>query len=135
MSEVTVAGQADIKAVIPTQETILKPVDVSKQQQQADPSLPARTTFQEDLTTAGQRKINLVWEITQAIIAMLVVITTMGVSALVAYYHNVGVAGEVPNIIAVAFGTVVGFYFSRTNHQAIGGVGKKANEEQTYEGR
>jgi hypothetical protein len=35
--------------------------------------------------------------------------------------------------MAMAFGTVVGFYFSRTNHAAIGGTGAKP--EAPYEGR
>jgi len=29
-----------------------------------------KTTTQEDLTTAGQRRINIIWEVTQAIIAV-----------------------------------------------------------------
>jgi hypothetical protein len=36
--------------------------------------------------------------------------------------------------MSVAFGTVVGFYFSRTNHAAIGGVGKKPHDGE-YRGR
>jgi hypothetical protein len=32
-----------------------------------------------------------------------------------------------------AFFLIVGFYFSRTNHTAIGGIGSKP--EQRYEGR
>jgi hypothetical protein len=42
-----------------------------------DTSLPATTTEQEDIVTAGQRKVNLIWEYTQSIIALLVVFTTM----------------------------------------------------------
>lgn len=92
-----------------------------------DKPLSPTTTEQEDITTAGQRKVNLIWEYTQAIIALSVVICTM-VAGL-----KIGNGGQIPTIFSVAFGTVVGFYFSRTNHQAIGGIGKKP--EQKYEGR
>jgi hypothetical protein len=94
----------------------------------AEQPLPPKTTAQEDLVTAGQRKVNLIWEYTQSVIALLVVGATM-VKAFMT------VSGEqIPTIMAVAFGTVVGFYFSRTNHAAIGGVGPKP-VMQTYEGR
>jgi len=90
--------------------------------------LPPKTTTQEDLVTAGQRRVNLIWEYTQSAIALLVVGATMIKAFLTA-------SGEqIPTIMAVAFGTVVGFYFSRTNHAAIGGVGPKP-VMQTYEGR
>jgi hypothetical protein len=102
---------------------------IPRQSQTNDPSLPAKTTFQEDLTTAGQRRINLIWEYTQAIIALTVVVTTM-----VGSIYGMVKSLPMPTIIAVAFGTVVGFYFSRTNHAAIGGVGRKPPDEH-YTGR
>lgn len=37
-------------------------------------SLTPTTTEQQDLTVAGQRKVNLIWEFTQASIAILVVV-------------------------------------------------------------
>lgn len=98
------------------------------QSQRADPSLPANTTFQEDLTTAGQRRINLIWEYTQAAIALCVVLFSMGASVVAMVYGK-----EIPSIIGVAFGMVTGFYFARTNHERIGGLGAKASK--TYEGR
>jgi hypothetical protein len=99
------------------------------QRQSVDPSIPARTTFQEDLTFAGQRRINLIWEYTQAVIALLVVVATM-ISGITSMFYG----KEIPNIIGVAFGMVTGFYFSRTNHAAIGGVGHKP-DTTTYQGR
>jgi len=93
-------------------------------------SLPPTTTHQEDITTAGQRRVNLIWEYTQAIIALVVVIATMGSGVYMSYTHSMD---QLPTIMSVAFGTVVGFYFSRTNHAAIGGIGRKP--EQPYEGR
>ena len=101
----------------------------TQQSQTADPSIPARTTFQEDLTTAGQRKVNLIWEYTQAAIALMVVLATL-IAGAIGMLKDV----QVPTIIAVAFGMVTGFYFSRTNHAAIGGIGPKPSP-QAYEGR
>lgn len=113
-----------------------------KQNQRVDPSLPARTTFQQDLTTAGQRRVNLIWEYTQAVIALLVVLTTMIAGLYTMFQPTVAVGiganlvqmpTTIPTVIGVAFGMVTGFYFSRTNHAAIGGIGTKP--ESTYVGR
>ncbi len=88
----------------------------------------ATTTVQQDLTTAGQRRINLIWEYTQAGIAVSVVVVSM-VAAVVAM-----LAGkEVSSFLSFVCGNVVGFYFSRTNHAAIGGIGIKPSQE--YKGR
>lgn len=98
------------------------------QNQRADPSVPAKTTYQEDLTTAGQRRVNLIWEYTQAAIALLVVVTTMLCGG-IGMYKDV----QIPTIISVAFGMITGFYFSRTNHEKVGGTGVKSQSH--YEGR
>jgi len=88
------------------------------------------TTAQEDLTTAGQRKINLIWEWTQATISIMVVLANV----LVATYDGIVASHpEYPNVLSNTLFLVVGFYFSRTNHSAIGGVGPKPSP--TYEGR
>src|SRR5678815_615705 len=92
---------------------------------------PSRTTLQEDLTTAGQRRVNLIWEWTQAIIAIGVVVSTMVVGGYIAILGRPD--QQTPTILSVAFGTIVGFYFARTNHAAIGGVGAKPM--QPYQGR
>lgn len=86
--------------------------------------LPPTTTLAEDDTTRGQRRINMIWEITQALIA--VVITF-------AIVYTALSGRSVQEIISNAFFLIVGFYFSRTNHQAIGGIGSKPNQE--YQGR
>jgi hypothetical protein len=93
--------------------------------------LPATTTSQQDLTTAGQRRVNLLWEYTQASIALVVVVCTMVAGAWATFQ---GAGHELPNVLSMAFGTVVGFYFARTNHERIGGVGRKP-PMQEYEGR
>ncbi len=86
-------------------------------------SLAPTTTEQEDLTRHGQRRINLIWEITQAIIAVLIT------CAVVWCVANKIESGPITN----AFFLIVGFYFARTNHAAIGGTGWKPS--QSYEGR
>lgn len=94
------------------------------------PSVAPKTTAQEDLTTSGQRKINLIWETTQAIISVVVVLANMTVGV----YQGISPTHvEFPPVLSSALFLVVGFYFSRTNHAAIGGAGWKP--EQKYEGR
>jgi hypothetical protein len=88
-----------------------------------DKSLTPTTTEQEDITTAGQRKINLIWEFTQAAIAICIT------GAIIFCAITKTINEQLSN----AFFLIIGFYFSRTNHQAIGGVGKKPTAP--YDGR
>lgn len=86
----------------------------------AQPSMAPNTTTEEDKHTASQRRVNMIWEHTQMAIALIVVVSTMvgGV-----YMTLRGLPeSHMPTILSVAFGTVVGFYFGRTNHQYVGGV-------------
>ena len=94
------------------------------------PSLPPETTHQQDLTTEGQRRINLIWEYTQAIIAIVVVLANIGVQVSVVL---TGTKTPIPESLSNVLFLVVGFYFSRTNHAAIGGIGAKPVER--YVGR
>lgn len=103
-------------------------------------SLPATTTTQEDITHAGQRRVNLIWEATQSLIAIFVVVSTITTDALIALWHFFGVTNDISanqltgvTNLNVMCGLVIGFYFSRTNHQAIGGIGAKP--QQQYQGR
>lgn len=93
-------------------------------------TLEPTTTEQEDITKASQRRINLIWEHTQAAIAVSVTIFTMLAGTLVTVANVFWDKKELqlPTIFAVGFGTVIGFYFSRTNHQNIGGVGSQKQE-------
>lgn len=63
--------------------------------------------------TQSQRRINLIWEVTQACIALVVV----GANVLAAFYLTAQ-----NQMLANAFFLVIGFYFGRTNHQRVGGV-------------
>jgi len=87
------------------------------------PPLDPTTTHQEDLTVAGQRRVNLIWEYTQALVAVVITLAVV--------YSSV--AGTMSDVIENAFFLIIGFYYSRTNHSAIGGIGKKAQAE--YVGR
>jgi hypothetical protein len=83
-------------------------------------SLPPKTTEQEDITLAGQRRVNLIWESTQASIALII--------SLAMVY---GMMKEIYNAtITNAFFLIIGTYFTRTNHVRIGGIGDKP-----YQGR
>jgi len=93
------------------------------QDQALNPSMPADTTYQQDLVTAGQRRVNLVWEFTQASVAIIITLSTVFCSI------KKLTSPELTN----AFFLIIGFYFSRTNHAAIGGVGFKRASE--YVGR
>lgn len=90
-----------------------------------DKNIAPTTTAAEDLVTYGQRRVNLMWESTQAIIAVLITGAVVWCSV-----HTIE-AGTLTN----AFFLIVGSYFQRTNHQNIGGVGRKVTESQRYEGR
>lgn len=69
-------------------------------------SMPPTTTTEEDLRTKGQRHINLIWETSQAAIALSVVFACI----FCAIYKIESV------LLANAFFLVIGFYFGRTNH-------------------
>lgn len=80
-------------------------------------TLAPTTTAQDDLTTAGQRRVNLIWEFTQAIVAVMITSAVIFKS-------------DKSEVINYAFFLIVSMYFIRTNHKLIGGIGPKP-----YEGR
>ena len=101
---------------------------VTDQNQSTDPSLPAKTTFQQDLIAMGQRHINVMWERTQQIIAILVSVSVTIVCSVVILR-----TGDDPlRTPAFMFLTnvgllVLGIYFQRTNHTKTGGIGPNEN--------
>ncbi len=84
-------------------------------------ALPPTTTAEQNRVTVGQRRVNLIWEVTQALIAVAVTGSTLYVSAQLALKENGQAAAFL--LLSNAFFLVVGFYFGRTNHQRTGGVG------------
>jgi len=76
------------------------------------------------LKTAGQRHINLIWEVTQSIIALL----SVGAGVFIMIYHAMYTENEtlnLPTTLSSMIFLVLGFYFARTNHDRVGGVGTK----------
>lgn len=80
-----------------------------------DSTLASTTTAEEDRHTASQRRVNLIWETTQAIIAVLITLATI-----TGVLQISGLMGS--ETLTNAFFLIVGFYFGRTNHQRVGGV-------------
>lgn len=108
-------------------------------------TLPPKTTEEENTVTAGQRHINIMWESTQARIALFTVFTNNGLNAilcLVVIIFELDVSVTQMALITLCLqpislttGIVIGFYFGRTNHTAIGGIGKKDTHNTEYTGR
>lgn len=81
---------------------------------------------QQDLTALGQRRINMIWEMTQSAIALMVVgggMFTASILSLRIHEHPDSSSITAFLLISNTVFLVLGFYFSRTNHQNIGGVG------------
>lgn len=80
------------------------------------------------LRAAGQRRINTIWEVTQSFIAIAVVLVVLLVNAAVVMRTVAVGESQTAGLmqINVLGALVVGFYFGRTNHQRVGGVGADA---------
>jgi len=91
-------------------------------------NLPPATTSEEDRKTSGQRRINIIWEVTQAVIALAVTGTGMFTAAQLALRNDPDASAKSMAITAFMLISntvflIIGFYFGRTNHQRVGGVG------------
>lgn len=86
----------------------------------ANLSVAPTTTSEEDLHTSAKRDIDWKWESTQSFIAKTVVVASVLYALTTIFitpkndYAGIFFAG--------AFGTIIGFYFARTNHLRTGGV-------------
>lgn len=88
------------------------------------------STEEEDRVSLGQRTVNLIWENTQAKIAIAVVYVVLFVAAALSLAAALPGASEKQIALAItAFmllsslsTLVIGFYYGRTNHQKIGGI-------------
>lgn len=78
--------------------------------------------------TQGQRRINLIWEVTQAIIAL----TTVGGGVAIMIHDSFTGDGafQIPTTLSSMIFLVLGFYFARTNHSNVGGVGPTHHPDQ-----
>jgi len=88
-----------------------------------------RAAAEEDRHTAAQRRINLIWEYTQALIAVSIVLAN------IAYCFLMLIVVDPPPavLLANAFFLVIGFYFGRTNHARIGDL--RPLDDRNTEGR
>ena len=84
-------------------------------------NLPSTTTPEQDRMTAGQRRVNIIWEFTQSAIALAVTAATLFVAGNLSLRNETQTAAFL--LLSNAFFLVSGFYFGRTNHQRTGGVG------------
>jgi len=99
-----------------------------------DPNRTTEERAERAIVTAGQRKVNLIWELTQAAIAFIIVASNVVAGLHVALYHASG-DQTIPPALKDAALMVIVFYFNRTNSHKIGGVGEKATDRETYVGR
>lgn len=88
----------------------------------------AHSEDEESLRAKGQRWTSILWETTQATIALLVTGTGMYTAAQLALRNDEEANAKSMAITAFLLISntvflVIGFYFGRTNHQRVGGVG------------
>lgn len=96
-----------------------------------DKNIAPTTTAAEDAVHVGQRRVNLIWEVMQAVIAGSVVGVGLFVAGTLAYSavhpeiteRQVAIVSSAFLLISNLMSLVIGFYFGRTNHQRTGGVG------------
>lgn len=117
--------------VIEAPATVVPPAVSPLPAKVGDKNIAPTTTEAEDLTKAGQRFVNMIWETMQAAIAASVVGGTLYVSGRIALLvmapdatdKQAAAATTAFMLISNLASLIVGFYFGRTNHQKTGGVG------------
>lgn len=71
------------------------------------------TIAEQSKRSAGQRRVNLTWELTQSFMAV-----ALTMAEIYCAIHDINAKA-----LDVAFGAIVTMYFIRTNHHKTGGVG------------
>lgn len=102
-----------MKTIKLPEPAIVEPVGPPKVVSDVNAVAAPTTTAEDDRKTQGQRYVNLIWETTQAIVAVMVTCAMIALAW----------TGKTSELLASAFGMIVGMYFQRTNHTKIGGVG------------
>lgn len=77
------------------------------------------TTSEEDLHSKSQRKINLIWETTQGVVAVIVTLTACAISVILIFRNEH--SSSLQLISSMVF-MILGFYYGRSNHTNVGGV-------------
>lgn len=107
------------------------PSQTAKPAQVGDLNIAPKTTAEQDTSTRGQRRVNLIWETMQALIAGSVVGCALFVSGRLALMviipeatkEQAATASTAFMLISNMVSLIIGFYFGRTNHTRSGGVG------------
>jgi len=73
------------------------------------------------LKSAGQRRVNIIWEVTQALIAVVVSIGTLIIAG-VLIMRGDSASSTAFLLLSNAFFMIVTAYFQRTNHTRVGGI-------------
>lgn len=123
--EIVEAKSADVGTVHPGQAggTVPAKPDVLVLPGGKAAAMPT-TTEEEDRTTSGQRDTSNMWESTQRLIALSVVeVSLMVAGALAVFAKTESVQTASLVFLFGVANLVIGFYFGRTNHQRVGGVG------------
>lgn len=110
-----------------TREAVKHAGKESPSEVRASEAAATRTSDETSLRTSGQRRINLIWEITQAIVTVMVVGATLYIAG------DLVLGGEEDDnnraaaflLLSNAFFMIVTAYYQRTNHVRTGGVGGK----------
>lgn len=76
------------------------------------------------LRTESQRKINLIWEVTQALIAISVTAGTLWIAGSLLLREGGDASGVAFLLLSNAFFMIMTSYHTRTNHTRVGGVAK-----------
>lgn len=100
--------------------TIEIPGPVAEPPKVGDKNIAPQTTAEQDVMTAGQRRVNLIWEVTQALVALIVTTATLWVAGNLAIQDKGNEAAFL--LLSNVFFMVVSTYFARTNHTRTGGV-------------
>lgn len=88
----------------------------------AEKAAATRLSDETSLRTGSQRRINLIWEVTQAIVTIMVVGATLYIAGYLALTER-GDTAAAFLLLSNAFFMIVAFYYQRTNHVRTGGVG------------
>jgi len=89
--------------------------------------IPTVKETEDALVSAGQRRVNRIWEFTQSYISISVTTTGLLVSAVLTL--RLGDTSSAFNLLSNTMFVVIGFYFGRTNHQRTGGVGANPSSD------
>lgn len=98
---------------------------------------PATTTLQQDIGADSRRAVNLIWEKNQERISLGVVSASMLVCSILALMslnpnateRQYAIANTALTFLITISVGISNFYFQRTNHEKVGGVGATVEEE------